>query len=99
MVNYPVLTAEEAARLIKNDYTVGIGGFSSVGVPKAVPAALAKYATEEHEAGRHFQVGLVTGGATGPAIDTDMALAHAVKFRTPFQSNANMRKAINSTLR
>jgi acyl-CoA hydrolase len=72
MINYPVMTAEEAARLIKNDYVLGIGGFSSVGVPKAVPAALAKYAIEEHEAGRPFQVGLITGGATGPAVDTDL---------------------------
>jgi len=96
MINYPVMTAEEAARLIKDGDVVGIGGFSSVGVPKAVPAALAKYATEEHAAGRSFQVGLITGGATGPAVDTDLPLAHAVKFRTPFQSNANMRKAINT---
>ncbi len=96
MINYPVMTAEEAARLIKNDDVVGIGGFSSVGVPKAVPAALAKYAIEEHEAGRPFKVGLITGGATGPAVDTDLPLAHAVKFRTPFQSNKNMRNAINS---
>ena len=96
MINYPVMTAEEAARLIKNDYVLGIGGFSSVGVPKAVPAALAKYAIEEHEAGRPFQVGLITGGATGPAVDTDLPLAKAVMFRTPFQSNPNMRKAINA---
>lgn len=95
-MKYPVLTAEEAARLIKNDDVIGIGGFSSVGVPKAVPAALAKYAIEEHAAGRPFQVGLITGGATGPSIDTDLPLAHAVKFRTPFQSNKNMRNAINT---
>ena len=90
------MTAEEAARLIKNDFVVGIGGFSSVGVPKVVPSALAKYAVEEHEAGREFKVGLITGGATGPQIDTEMALAKAVKFRTPFQSNKDMRGAINS---
>ena len=96
MFNYPVMTAEEAARLIKDGDVVGIGGFSSVGVPKAVPAAIAKYAVEEHEAGREFKIGLITGGATGPAIDTDMPLAHCVKFRTPFQSNKDMRNAINS---
>ena len=28
-MKYPILTAEEAASLIKNDYTIGIGGFSS----------------------------------------------------------------------
>lgn len=95
-MTYPIMTDEEAARLIKNNDTIGIGGFSSVGVPKVVPAALARYAIEEHEAGRAFQVGLVTGGATGPSIDTDLTLAHAVKFRTPFQSNKDMRGAINS---
>ena len=78
-MNYPVMTAAEAARLISNNDTIGIGGFSSVGVPKAVPAELAKYAIEEHEAGREFKIGLITGGATGPSIDTDLALAHAVK--------------------
>lgn len=95
MIKYPVMSAEEAARLIKDGDVIGIGGFSSVGVPKAVPAAIAKYATEEHEAGRPFQIGLITGGATGPAIDTDLAVSHAVKFRTPFQSNKDMRSAIN----
>lgn len=95
-MTYPIMTDEEAARLIKNNDTIGIGGFSSVGVPKVVPAALARYAIDEHEAGRAFQVGLVTGGATGPSIDTDLSLAHAVKFRTPFQSNKDMRGAINS---
>lgn len=95
-MTYPIMTDEEAARLIKNNDTIGIGGFSSVGVPKVVPAALARYAIDEHEAGRAFQVGLVTGGATGPSIDTDLTLAHAVKFRTPFQSNKDMRGAINS---
>lgn len=95
-MTYPIMTDEEAARLIKNNDTIGIGGFSSVGVPKVVPAALARYAIDEHEAGRAFQVGLVTGGATGPSIDTDLTLAHAVKFRTPFQSNKDMRGAVNS---
>lgn len=58
-MTYPIMTDEEAARLIKNNDTIGIGGFSSVGVPKVVPAALARYAIDEHEAGRAFQVGLV----------------------------------------
>lgn len=96
MVNYPRLTAEEAARLIKDGDVIGIGGFSSVGTPKVIPAALAEYAIQEHEAGRAFKVGLVTGGATGPQIDTQLAQAKAVKFRTPFQSNKDMRGQINS---
>ena len=95
-MKYPILTAEEAASLIKNDYTIGIGGFSSVGTPKAIPSALAKHAQALHEKGEEFRVGLITGGATGKQIDTELSLAHAVKFRTPFQSNKDMRAAINS---
>ena len=95
-MNYPILTAEEAVRLINNGDTIGIGGFSSVGTPKVIPAALADYANELHNAGKAFKIGLVTGGATGPQIDTDLVKADAITFRTPFQSNSDMRGAINS---
>lgn len=95
-MHYPELTAEEAADLIKNDDVVGIGGFSSVGTPKAVPGALARKAEAEHAKGNEFRVGLITGGATGDPIDGALARAHAVKFRTPFQSHKDMRSAINS---
>ena len=62
---YGELTAEEAAALIANGDTVGIGGFSSVGTPKAVPAALAQRAEALHREGKEFKVGLISGGATG----------------------------------
>ena len=94
-MKYPILTAEEAASLIENGEIIGIGGFSSVGTPKAVPAALAQRAKALHQEGKPFQVGLITGGATGQPIDSEMSLAHAVSFRTPFQSNKDMRQAIN----
>lgn len=94
-MRYPELTAEEAADFIKNDFVIGIGGFSSVGTPKAVPAALALKAEAEHAKGNEFRVGLITGGATGDPIDGALSRAHAVKFRTPFQSHKDMRAAIN----
>lgn len=94
-MRYAELTAEEAAEFIKNDFVVGIGGFSSVGTPKAVPTALAAKAEAEHAKGNEFRVGLITGGATGDPIDGALARAHAVKFRTPFQSHKDMRAAIN----
>lgn len=43
-MKYSFISAEEAAASIHNGNTIGIGGFSSVGTPKAVPAALAVYA-------------------------------------------------------
>ena len=94
-MTYPILTAEEAAGLIKNGDVLGIGGFSSVGTPKAVTAALAVRAEAEHAKGNPFQVGLITGGSTGDQVDGALARAKAVKFRTPFQSNKDMRAAIN----
>lgn len=95
-MKYPIITAEEAAALISNGDTIGIGGFSSVGTPKAVPTALAQRAKKLHEEGKPFQVGLITGGASGNPVDNELSLAKAVKFRTPFQSNKGMRDAINA---
>lgn len=94
-MQYPFITAEEAASYIKHNDVIGIGGFSSVGTPKAVPAALAQRALAEHEKGNEFKVGLITGGSTGDQIDGALARAQAVKFRTPFQSHKDMRNAIN----
>lgn len=94
-MKYPILTAQEAATLTRHQDTLGIGGFSSVGTPKAVPAALAAHAQALHAAGKEFKVGLITGGATGSTIDSALAQADAVSFRTPFQSNKDMRTAIN----
>lgn len=89
------LTAEEAASHIKHGMVLGIGGFSSVGTPKAVPLAVAHQAEAEHAKGNQFQVGLITGGATSDQVDGALARAGAVKFRTPFQSHKDMRAAIN----
>lgn len=94
-MNYNIMTAQEAACMIKNNDVIGIGGFSSVGTPKAVPAALAERAKSEHELGREFKVGLITGGATGDTVDGALAKENAVLFRTPFQSNKDMRNSIN----
>jgi succinate CoA transferase len=89
------MTAQEAARLIKNDYNVGFSGFTHAGCPKAVPRALAELAEEEHVAGRPFKIGMFTGASTGDSIDGALARAKAVKFRTPYQTTKDMRNAIN----
>lgn len=93
---YRTITAEEAAEYIKDGELVGIGGFSSVGVPKAVPAAIARKAEVLHSKGIPFKIGLITGGASGEDVDGVLARAHALSLRTPFQSNRDMRKAINN---
>ncbi len=95
-MNYSFITADEAAEFIHNGDTVGIGGFSSVGTPKAVPEAIARKAKAMHAQGEPFKIGLITGGASGAPVDNELSQAKAVSFRTPFQLNKGMRDAINS---
>jgi succinate CoA transferase len=93
---YPELTAEEAAALIGHGQVIGFSGFTSAGAAKAVPPALAKRAQTEHEAGRPFQVGVITGASTGPLLDGKLAEAGAILFRTPYQSDPALRRSINA---
>src|SRR5580704_9817926 len=93
---FPILTAEEAASLIQHDQTVGFSGFTPAGVPKSIPMAIAARAVAEHRAGRDFQIGVLTGASTGPSLDGALAKAEAVRFRTPYQSDPNLRKQINN---
>lgn len=90
------MTAEEAASLINNNDNIGFSGFTHAGCPKVVPVALAKRAEDEHAKGNPFKVGMFTGASTGDSIDGALARAHAIKFRTPYQTNKDMRNAINS---
>ena len=92
----PYMTAEEAAELIQNGDVLGLGGFTATGVPKAVPFALAARAERLHAEGKPFRVGLETGASMGDSCDGALARAHAVDFRTPYQSNKSMRDEINA---
>lgn len=91
-----VMSAEDAAALVNDGDMVGVSGFTGSGYPKAVPVALAARARAEHEAGRSFRVSLNTGASTAPELDGELASASAVDFRTPYQSDPETRKRINS---
>lgn len=90
------MSADEAARLIKNGYNVGCSGFTHAGCPKVVPGEIAKIAKEEHEKGNPFQINVFTGASTGDKLDGELARAKAINFRTPYQTNKSMRDAINN---
>ena len=92
----PKLTAAEAASLINDGDTIGFSGFTPAGSPKAVSLALAERAKALHAEGKPFKVGVVTGASTGKSLDGALALADAISFRTPYQSNADLRKSINA---
>jgi acetyl-CoA hydrolase len=93
---FPILTAEEAAEMIQHGQSIGFSGFTAAGAAKAVPLALSKKARREHEAGRPFKVGVMTGASTGKSLDGALAEAEAISFRTPYQSNPLLRRQINS---
>ncbi|MDD3166420.1 MAG: acetyl-CoA hydrolase/transferase family protein [Bacteroidales bacterium] len=90
-----ILTAEEAASFIQHGDRIGFSGFTPAGSPKVVSKALAARAIQEHEAGRPFQIGMFTGASTGDSLDGELARANAVLFRTPYQSNGDMRASLN----
>jgi len=92
----PFLTSNEAASLIHHGDTVGFSGFTPAGAPKAVPLALAERAKALHEAGHPFKIGVITGASTGRSLDGALAKANAISFRTPYQSDPDLRKSINA---
>jgi succinate CoA transferase len=96
MKSYPSLTAAEAAAMIQHGQTVSFSGFTPAGAPKAIPLAIAERAMAEHAQEREFQIGVLTGASTGKSLDGALAKADAISFRTPYQSNADLRKRINA---
>jgi succinate CoA transferase len=93
---YNFLTAEQAAELINNGDIIGFSGFTPAGCPKEVPSALAKRAEKFHAEGKEFKIGMYTGASTGDSTDGALARANAVSFRTPYQSNKDMRTSLNT---
>ncbi len=86
-----LVSAEEAAALIKDGMTVGMSGFTRAGEAKAVPLALAERA-KKHP----LKITLMTGASLGNDLDKTLAEAHVLARRIPFQSDPGLRKAINA---
>lgn len=90
------ISAAEAASLIRHGHNIGLSGFTPAGTPKAVTAELAKRAEAEHAQGNPFQVGIFTGASTGESCDGCMARAKAIRYRAPYTTNIDFRKAVNN---
>lgn len=86
-----VMTAAQAARLIKNGMTVGMSGFTRAGDAKAMPLALVERSRSEPLA-----LTLLTGASLGNDSDGVMANAGVVARRMPFQADAALRRKINT---
>ena len=95
-MGYNIISAAEAASLIKNGETIGLSGFTPAGTPKAVTPEIAKLAEAEHAAGRPFKINILTGASTGVSCDGILARAHAIGYRAPYTTNKDFRKAVNN---
>ena len=84
-----IMTAPEAAQLIRSGMTLGMNGFTIVGYPKAVPQALA-------ESGHARDLTVCIGASVGDELDGALVRAGLVKRRFAYQSNKAMRDAINA---
>jgi len=91
-----VVCAEAAAAWIAPGETVAMSGFTGSGYPKAVPVALAQQIEAAHQAGKPFQIKLMTGASTAPELDGALAKADGIALRMPFQTDPDARNRINA---
>jgi len=87
-----IVSAGDAAGMIRNGSTIATSGFTPSGYPKAVPLELVKR-VKEH--GEDVHIGLFTGASTGEELDESLAAAGIVTRRLPYQTSGTMRKRIN----
>ena len=86
-----VCTPKEAASFIKPDMTLGVSGFGLSGYTKVVAKELAARA----EAGERLNLTVYSGASTGDDFDGVLTRAGALSCRMPYQSNKDLRNAIN----
>ena len=91
-----VMSAREAAELIRPGNNVGMSGFTGAGYPKAVPQALAAVMGEHRARGEDFRIGVWTGASTAPELDGALAEADGIELRLPYQSDPVSRAKINA---
>ena len=91
-----VMSAHDAAALVENGWNVGFSGFTGSGYPKVFPEALAAIIDAHHAKGEEFRIGVWTGASTAPELDGALARTGGISYRAPYQSDPEMRSAINT---
>lgn len=93
---FKTISAAEAASLVNHGDNLGFSGFTPAGTPKAVSLEIAKRAAEEHAKGNPFQIGIFTGASTGDSLDGVLTREKAIRYRAPYTTNGDFRKAVNN---
>ncbi|MCC2594259.1 acetyl-CoA hydrolase/transferase family protein [Tessaracoccus sp. OS52] len=91
-----VMSAPDAAALVENGWTIGFSGFTGAGYPKDFPEALAAHIEAETRHGQDFKINVFTGASTAPELDGVLARTGGINMRMPYQSDPEMRAAINN---
>ena len=87
-LTHKVMSAEAAAALIGPNMTIACSGFTMVGYPKVVPAAIASLGIAEN-------LTLLTGASVGDPLDGVLSRSGLISHRFPYQTNKSARSAIN----
>lgn len=87
-----IMSADQAVEFIKDGMTVGFSGFTHAGDAKVIPAALVE---KVKHVGQPFHINVWTGASVSGDIDTVLSEAGIAARRLPFQSDKNMRNAVN----
>ena len=87
-----IMSAEEAASMVRDGMVIGVSGFTASGYPKAVPHAIA----ERGKAGEKFKISVYSGASLGPEIDTELTEAGVLQYRMPYMTDRTFRKAVNA---
>src|ERR1017187_1878202 len=73
-----IMSATEAAALIRSGDQIGMSGFTGSGYPKVVPIELAHRIADAHFHGQKVQVSVFTGASTGPELDGALGMAGGI---------------------
>lgn len=87
-----VMSADDAASHIKPGMTLGVSGFTIAGYPKVTAAALGKRA----DAGEMLDLTVYSGASLGDEFDGELTRKGVFKKRIPYQTNNDLRNAINA---
>lgn len=95
-IRYPayrskIMSAEKAAEFVRPNMTLGVSGFTIAGYPKAVAGTLAERARN----GEKLDLTVYSGASLGEEFDGELTRAGALKARMPYQTNKDLRNAIN----